>query len=134
MAILGIFSPVPFQHRLLVDGGIVDPVPYEVLFDRCDVVVAIDVTGTPDVPEDGSPPALPNALRGAVRIMQRTILAEKTRRRKPDIHIRMNLDGIGLLQFGRVDEIYRGAAPGVRRLREALQPGFRTFPVGGNRS
>lgn len=121
MSIPGVFSPVLHEGRMLIDGGIVDPVPYEVLFERCDLVVAVDVTGVPELPGDGTPPALPDALRGAVRIMQRTLVDEKIRRREPDIFIRMNLRGIGLLQFGRAPEIFHRARPDIRRLREALK-------------
>lgn len=122
MAIPGVFAPVPFQDRILMDGGMVDPVPYESLLGRCDVVVAVDVTGVPKRLKKGKMPGFPDALRGAVRIMQRALLAEKMSRKAPDIHIRMNFSDVGILQFGKAAEIYRKAAPGVRRLQQALRP------------
>lgn len=39
-------------------------------------------------------------------------------------HIRMNVRGVGILQFGKADEIFRKAASGVRRLRRALEEAF----------
>jgi predicted acylesterase/phospholipase RssA len=41
-ALPGIFKPVVRDGRVLVDGGSVGPVPYNLLFDDCEIVVAID--------------------------------------------------------------------------------------------
>ena len=44
MAIPGFFRPVEFADRVLIDGGAVNPLPYDLLFDHADIVVAVDVT------------------------------------------------------------------------------------------
>ena len=47
-AIPGIFHPVRFENRLLVDGGLVDPVPIQVCRDLgADFVIAVDITPKP---------------------------------------------------------------------------------------
>jgi NTE family protein len=47
-AIPGIFHPVRWESRLLVDGGMVDPVPVTVCRDLgADVVIAVDITPRP---------------------------------------------------------------------------------------
>lgn len=47
-AIPGIFHPVRFGNRLLVDGGLIDPVPVEVCRSLgADVVIAVDITPRP---------------------------------------------------------------------------------------
>jgi len=47
-AIPGIFHPVRFGNRLLVDGGLVDPVPVEVCRSLgADIVIAVDITPRP---------------------------------------------------------------------------------------
>ena len=43
MAIPGVFEPVLLKECTLVDGGVVNNLPYESLMDECDVVIAIDV-------------------------------------------------------------------------------------------
>ncbi len=46
IAIPGVFSPYKIGHRLLVDGGIVNPVPVMPLSDtEADIVIAVDVNG-----------------------------------------------------------------------------------------
>ena len=44
MAIPGLIQPVAYDGRYLIDGGAVNPLPYDLLFDHADVVVAVDVT------------------------------------------------------------------------------------------
>ena len=44
MAIPGLIQPVAYNGRYLIDGGAVNPLPYDLLFDRADVVIAVDVT------------------------------------------------------------------------------------------
>ncbi len=52
MSVPGAFDPVPFEGRLLVDGGIVRNLPADVVRDMgADVVIAVNV-GTPLTPEE----------------------------------------------------------------------------------
>ena len=44
MAIPGLFRPVLFGDGVLIDGGGVNPLPYDLLFSLADIVVAVDVT------------------------------------------------------------------------------------------
>lgn len=44
MALPGLFTPVRWEGRVLIDGGSVNPVPFD-LFHDCDVVVAVNVMG-----------------------------------------------------------------------------------------
>lgn len=47
-AIPGIFHPVRWESRILVDGGMVDPVPVSVCRDLgADLVIAVDITARP---------------------------------------------------------------------------------------
>ena len=49
-ALPSLARPVVIGGRTLIDGGFVNPVPYDVVMDRADVTVAIDVTGEPAAP------------------------------------------------------------------------------------
>ncbi|GAG46380.1 unnamed protein product, partial [marine sediment metagenome] len=42
MSIPGVFTPVEMEGMTLVDGGVINPVPTDVLKKRCDVIIAID--------------------------------------------------------------------------------------------
>ena len=44
MALPGIFAPAVIDGRVLVDGGVINPVPFDLL-DDCDFVIAVNVMG-----------------------------------------------------------------------------------------
>ena len=46
-ALPGMARPVVLEGRVLIDGGYINPVPYDVVMDRADITVAVDVTGDP---------------------------------------------------------------------------------------
>ena len=74
ISIPGIFTPVEFNNRLLVDGGVVDPVPFEVLRDMgMERIVAVNVI--PDLgrkaayaSESTLPTRLPSGSAATVKI------------------------------------------------------------------
>ena len=120
IAIPGLFSPVHHDGRVLVDGGLVNPVPYDLLFDDCEVVVAIDVAGRRS-PKSTNGPGYFETVFSAMQVMQATIVREKLDCRPPDIYIRPHLDNIRVLEFNRVDEIYDQARSEAEKLRRALR-------------
>jgi NTE family protein len=119
MAIPGLFNPVERNGRYLVDGGLVNPVPYDLLFRDCDVIVAIDVLGyhTPDT--NDSPDYLETTFY-SFQIMQAAIMQEKLRYRKPDIYIKPEINDIQVLEFYKADEIFEQAAPASHQLHRKL--------------
>ncbi len=54
MSVPAVFEPVRIGSSVLVDGGLVNPVPFDLLRSRCDFLIAIDVTGT-RTPASGDP-------------------------------------------------------------------------------
>jgi NTE family protein len=120
IAIPGLFNPVRHDGRVLVDGGLVNPVPFDLLLEKCDTVIAIDVLGERTPTPDKTPGYFEN-LFNTIQISQTAILREKMRRQPPDIYIRPELEDIRVLEFNRVDEIYAQAAPARDRLRKALR-------------
>ncbi len=121
MALPGLFSPVRLGDRVLVDGGTVNPVPYDLLPADCDITIAIDVMGTIS-PENGtSRPSFFDAIFNSVHIMQQAIVDEKLKQRRPDIYIRPVLNNIRMLEFYRAGEIYRQALPAKRELKNRLE-------------
>src|SRR4029079_6942656 len=57
MALLGLFRPVVVDGRIMVDGGATNPLPFDQLSGRADVVVAVDVFGAPPVERADMPGA-----------------------------------------------------------------------------
>lgn len=99
MAIPTLFKPVVIDGRVLVDGGIVDPVPVDALPVEVDLVIAVDVVSYPE-PADGK--VLPGALEavfGASQLMMQHIAAAEFARRPPDVLIRPPVNHIRVLDF-----------------------------------
>ena len=122
MGLPGVFTPVVRNNRVLIDGGGVNPLPYDLL-DDCDFVVAIDVMGELS---DRSPRAPPffRAMLHTFNIMQNSIIAEKLRQSPPDIYIRPKLVDIDILEFFKADEIFKQARSACRELRRELEKSF----------
>lgn len=54
IAIPGLISAPMINGRMHVDGGVTNPVPFDRVREGTDLVVAIDVTGRPRMPKNGS--------------------------------------------------------------------------------
>jgi len=119
MAIPGLFRPVEFAGRVLVDGGAVNPLPYDLLFDRADIVVAVDVTFGGRMRVRRMPTPF-GAMFGTAQIMQGAITAQKIKMRPPDILLRPPVQRFSVLDFLRAGQILRAAEFAKDDLKRAL--------------
>ena len=104
---------------MLIDGGAVNPLPYDHLFDLADIVIAVDVTFGGRSRVRRAPTPL-EAMFGAAQIMQGVIISQKIKRRPPDILIRPRVEQFGLLDFFRAGQILRAAETSKEEMREAI--------------
>lgn len=119
MALPWLFTPVVIGAQVLIDGGAVNPVPYDLLQDQCDLTVAVDVMGRRDKGA-GAPPNLLDAMFNTFQIMERSILRQKMRHRPPDVYLEVEVRDVRVLDFHKVEEIFRQAHPVKERLKTAL--------------
>ena len=119
-ALPGIFRPVVLDGRVLVDGGSVNPLPYDLLLDECDIVVAIDVTGT-RTPKEDLLPSYSETMFNTFQIAEKTILNEKMKARPPSIYIEPEIEDVRVLEFHKADQIHEQTRPARDRLRRELQ-------------
>jgi NTE family protein len=119
MALPGVFPPVKLNGRELVDGGVADPLPYDLLTHNCDLVIAIDVSGDRK-PVDGEDLSFLGVLFQSFQIMSRNILAEKFRKRQPDIYIRPVIDNVRVLEFYKAKQVFADAMPARMELTRSL--------------
>jgi NTE family protein len=120
MAVPGVFAPVSIGGRVLIDGGVVNLVPYDHLWERADFIIAVDVSRVRHPGKNEIPSALESVL-GAFNIMQASALAEKMRHRKPDIYVQPKFQDVRMLDFGKTEEVFLQAAPAVDSLRKRLK-------------
>lgn len=120
MAVPGLFAPVAHEERYLVDGGVANPVPYDLLLADCDLVIAVDVLGQREGQADQSP-SIFSTIFASFTNMQRSILAAKLEQNTPHLLIQPELVGVRVLEFYKAEEIYRQAAPSIESARRQLE-------------
>lgn len=128
MALPGIFEPVAHNGDVLVDGGTVNPVPYDVLGDHCDIVIAINVLGERSVPKERIPGYF-DAVFNSIRAMQRTIVEEKRKRLEPTVYIAPKIMDVRVLEFYRAKQVFKEAEPFRAELRQKLTEALCLFKV-----
>jgi NTE family protein len=121
MALPAIFTPVTRDGRVLMDGGLVNPLPFDVLNGAADITVAIDVSGASLGPGKRLQPTAVAALMASSQILQRSIVREKLKARQPDIYVDVEVDEFHLLEFHRFEQVL-GAAGGAKdQLKRQLE-------------
>ncbi len=118
-ALPGVFKPVVLEQQVLIDGGSVNPLPYDLLQDDCDFIIAIDVMGQRR-PNGGLLPSYSESLFNSFQIAEKSIVREKFRRQPPDVYIEVEVQGVAVLDFHKVDEIMAQAEPARLKLEAAL--------------
>jgi NTE family protein len=131
MALPAIFEPIVVDGRAYVDGGLVNPLPYDLVREGTDITVAIDVSGVPVPAPDRAHPTATEALFAASFIFERTIIREKLKTQQPDVLIQAGTSHFQLLDIWKVDEILAAALPAKEELKVKLQRimGAETLPV-----
>lgn len=120
IAFPGLFNPVIINDRLLVDGSIVNPVPFDLLTGQCDITIAVDVAGRRTFgPQSGA--AFFDIVSESFQTMEQSILQAKMKDHRPDIYLKPDLVDIRLLDFGKAETIYRQARAARLQLKASLQ-------------
>lgn len=103
MAVPGVFTPVEIEGHLLVDGGIVDNLPVDVMKAMgADIIIAVDVGADADKVDPDKLKSLGGILGRTYAIAQRPEQMEMFRR--ADIGIQPILAGFTASEFERVSE------------------------------
>lgn len=97
MAIPGVFSPVSYGDKMLVDGGLVNNFPADVLREMgADIVIGVEVASTKEVTADDLR-SLPQVF---ARLLTNSTSAKKVENRALcDVHIIPDISGFGMLSF-----------------------------------
>ncbi|MFT3732042.1 MAG: patatin-like phospholipase family protein [Hyphomicrobium sp.] len=131
MALPVIFQPVIQEGRALIDGGLTNPLPFDLLLPETDIVVAIDVSGAPVPDPRRVAPTAFSALFSSAFLFERTIIKEKLKTRQPDILIYSGTSQFQVLDFLKCDDILSAAEPAKERLKQQLSRvlSVETLPV-----
>lgn len=104
ISIPSLFKPVRYANHLLVDGGVVNPLPLDQASD-CDILVGIDVNGDPSEALGRADFRALDIWFGSAQIMMHSLTAHMMAAYPPDVYVRPHLSVFGSLEFWRVKEI-----------------------------
>jgi len=120
IAIPALFDPVILGDSVLVDGGVFNNLPYNILRNDCRFVIAIDVSGSRSIPEKLKKPNWFDNIYSTINIMQQSILDRQMKITKPDIYVRPTLLDYGLLDFDKADRILESVVEDAEKFRQEL--------------
>lgn len=119
-ALPAVFMPVRIDDRIMIDGGLWNPVPFDLLRGRTDIVIGVDVIGKPEGDGDTVPNRI-DSLFGASQLTMASITAMKLREGAPDIYLKPEVGRFRVLDFLRAGEVLAATAPVREDLKRQLE-------------
>ena len=110
IALPTIMRPVAIGERVLIDGGATNPLPFDLVRGRADVIVAVDISGPPDKDRTSIPSAI-EAIYATVVVMTSSIIGEKLKHEAPDLLVLPHVGTFRTLDFFQASAILRAAEP-----------------------
>lgn len=124
MALPYIFAPVVDGDRVLVDGGLVNNVPHDLLDSDCDLRIAVDLAGQKSK-SFTKIPSPRDAIMHTYQVMMDTVASERLKNHPVDIYVRPPLLDVEILDFHKPWEIYQQGLAAKddfkRQLEQALE-------------
>ncbi|HHI82355.1 MAG TPA: patatin-like phospholipase family protein, partial [Rhizobiales bacterium] len=105
IAIPGIIEAPEIDGRLVIDGAMINPVPFNHVAGKGRITVAIDVTGGPVPRRPGKKPGYTELAFGATQIMQLRITALARQISPPDISISPEISPFRAHDFFKIKDI-----------------------------
>jgi NTE family protein len=119
IALPPVMRPVVVGDRVLIDGAATNPLPFDLLRGRADVIVASDITGGPADKRDDIPNPW-ECLLTTIVVMGSAITAEKVKHAPPELIVRPKVGIFRVLDFLKASAILRAAEPVKAELKEKL--------------
>jgi len=119
IALPTIMRPVAGE-RVLIDGGATNPLPFDLLRGRADVIVAVDISGPPSEEKKTMPNAI-EAMYATVLVMTSAIINEKLKHDAPDLLVQPNVGTFRTLDFFQASSILRAAEAAKTELKAKLE-------------
>jgi NTE family protein len=119
-SIPGIFVPVTFDNRMLVDGGVTDNIACDVAKNKgADIIIAVNISK--DVRETNITSLIDIVGQSASIMMQE---ASKSKLQYADVVIEPNTKGVGMFDFSQkkllMDEGIKAAKQAIPKIRELI--------------
>ena len=120
IAIPGVIISPLIDDRVMVDGGITNPVPFDHVREDTDIVVAIDVTGRPRPPVREHHSNTELAI-GSLLIMFHQVAELRRAVNPPDIYIEPGVRSFKGNDFFKLQEMFEASQPAKDELKRELE-------------
>jgi NTE family protein len=126
-ALPAVFRPVVISGRVMIDGGLWNPVPFDHLLGKADITIGVDVIGHPPAGTADVPNSI-DSLYGATQLTMRSIVTLKLEKGAPDIFLCPDVGRFRVLDFVKAEEVLAASA-GIRdELKRALDEKLSAAP------
>jgi NTE family protein len=126
-ALPAVFRPVVISGRVMIDGGLWNPVPFDHLLGKAAITIGVDVIGRPPAGTADVPNSI-DSLYGATQLTMRSIVTLKLEKGAPDIFLRPDVGRFRVLDFVKAEEVLAASA-GIRdELKRALDEKLSAAP------
>ena len=130
IAIPSLFKPVVYANHILVDGGVVNPLPLDQADIDTDFLIGIDVNGDPSEGISKTDHKALDIWFGSAQIMMHSLTAHMMAAYPPDIYIRPHVTSFGALEFWRVREIVSHGEAEKERFKRILADKIEAYIAG----
>lgn len=120
------FKPVKFEGRFLVDGGIFNPVPFDHLMGKADIIIGVEVLGTP-IGDPSKAPNFMDTLYGASQLMMQAILTRELEKHAPHILLRPAVSKFRVQDFFKAKQILEESKEVREELKRKLDSAIENY-------
>lgn len=117
MALPGLLQPVVIDGRILVDGGALNPLPFDRL-PPADVVLAVDSSAGPG--EGGDVPGPWDTIFATMHVIGHALASRKLEQARPDLILRPKVGAFRLLDFFSASVILRTTEGAKAEVKDKL--------------
>jgi NTE family protein len=120
-AVPAVFEPAVMGDRMLIDGGVTNTLPYELIRDQCDILVGLDVSNRSTNPDRTDVPRAAVMVLNTFRILTDNLTRHKIEYEPLDLYFRVMLPTVEMLDFHKYKQIFTDVQPEVEKFRGELQ-------------
>src|SRR5690606_11107382 len=113
--------PVVYNNHMLVDGGVVNPLPLDQADIDTDFLIGTDAAGDPSANNAKTDRKATDIWFGSAQIMMHSLTAHMTPANPPDTDLRPRVAHFGAMAFWRVREIISHAEAEKDRFKWMLE-------------
>lgn len=114
-----LLTPVEIDGQVLIDGGFVNPTPFDVFDDGNLLTVGIDVTGSDYSHKNGLPSGMDTWI-GSFSITLHSLVAAKLECSRPDLLIEPPIGKFKTMDFFKIEDLLEAAEPAREVFKQEL--------------